>query len=151
WVYRGLATLLIACPCALVISTPAAIASGLAAGARRGLLVKGGAALETLGKVRTVAFDKTGTLTVGRPRVTDVIAVEGDDAEILARAAAVEGGSSDPLGAAVVEAAEARGLELPETFGGAMAVPGKAVAARLREGFVSVGSPRYAAEQAEVP
>ncbi|TYR33458.1 cadmium-translocating P-type ATPase [Mesorhizobium microcysteis] len=151
WIYRGLATLLIACPCALVISTPAAIASGLAVGARRGLLVKGGAALETLGKVRTVAFDKTGTLTVGRPRVTDVIAIEGDDAEILAKAAAVESESSHPLGAAIVEAAEARGLELPKTFGGAMAVPGKAVTARLREGFVSIGSPRYAAEQAEIP
>src|SRR3546814_7633743 len=86
WLYRGLATLLIACPCALVISTPAAIASGLAAGARRGLLVKGGAALETLGKVRTVAFDKTGTLTVGRPNVTDIIAAEGVEADILAKA-----------------------------------------------------------------
>src|SRR5690606_23925537 len=59
WIYRGLATLLIACPCAMVISTPAAIASGLAAGARRGLLIKGGAALETLGHVKTVGFDKT--------------------------------------------------------------------------------------------
>src|ERR1051326_7484165 len=92
WIYRGLATLLIACPCALVISTPAAIASGLAAGARRGLLIKGGAALETLGKVRSVAFDKTGTLTVGRPRVTDVIAIAGSDADLLAKAAAVEQG-----------------------------------------------------------
>ncbi|ORE97038.1 heavy metal translocating P-type ATPase [Aurantimonas sp. 22II-16-19i] len=151
WIYRGLATLLIACPCALVISTPAAIASGLAAGARRGLLIKGGAALETLGKVRTVAFDKTGTLTIGCPKVTDVIAIEGDEAEILAKAAAVERGSSHPLGAAIVEAAEARGLELPKVFGGAMAIPGKAVTARLREGFVSVGSPRYAAEQGDVP
>src|SRR3546814_10033151 len=78
WIYRGLATLLIACPCALLISTPAAIASGLAAGARRGLLVKGGAALETLGKVRTAAFDKTGTLPDGRQQLTAVIATPED-------------------------------------------------------------------------
>src|SRR3546814_8703571 len=90
WIYRALTLLLIACPCALVISTPAAIAAGLAAGARRGLLVKGGAALETLGKVRTVAFDKTGTLTVGRPNVPDIIAVEGVEADILAKAASSE-------------------------------------------------------------
>ena len=147
WIYRGLATLLIACPCALVISTPAAIASGLAAGARHGLLVKGGAALETLGKVRTVAFDKTGTLTVGKPRVTDIISLEDDEAGLLKKAAAVEGGSNHPLGMAIVEAAEGRGLELPRIFGGTMAIPGKAVTARLREGFVCVGSPRYAAEQ----
>jgi Zn2+/Cd2+-exporting ATPase len=88
WIYRGLATLLIACPCALVISTPAAIASGLAAGARRGLLLKGGAALETLSKVETVAFDKTGTLTVGKPKVTNVLAIEGTEDEVLAKAGA---------------------------------------------------------------
>jgi len=145
WVYRGLATLLIACPCALVISTPAAIASGLAAGARRGLLIKGGAALETLGKVATVAFDKTGTLTIGKPQVTDVIAVEGTDDDVLAKAAAVELGSSHPLGLAIVAAAAARDLVVPPAFD-ATAVPGKAVLARLPQGFVSVGSPRYAAE-----
>ncbi len=150
WIYRGLAILLIACPCALVISTPAAIASGLAAGARRGLLIKGGAALETLGKVKTIAFDKTGTLTVGRPEVTDVIAVEGDEAEIFAKAAAVERGSGHPLGLAIVAAAEARGLSIPPTFGSSMAIPGKAATARLRTGFVSVGSPRYAVEASSV-
>ncbi|WP_350595606.1 HAD-IC family P-type ATPase, partial [Pseudoalteromonas sp. 45-MNA-CIBAN-0466] len=67
WLYRGLALLLIACPCALVLSTPAAIASGLAVGTRRGLLIKGGSALETIGQVKTIAFDKTGTLTEGKP------------------------------------------------------------------------------------
>src|SRR5438093_9764994 len=97
WVYRGLATLLIACPCALVISTPAAIASALAAGARRGLLIKGGAALETIGKVRTIAFDKTGTLTIGRPRLVDVVAIDGSGQDVLAKAAAVERGSNHPL------------------------------------------------------
>src|SRR3546814_14728718 len=74
WVYRGLALLLIACPCALVLSTPAAIASGLAAGTRRGLLVKGGNALEIIGRVNAIAFDKTGTMTEGKTRVTDVVA-----------------------------------------------------------------------------
>lgn len=151
WIYRGLATLLIACPCALVISTPAAIASGLAAGARRGLLVKGGAALETLGRVKTVAFDKTGTLTLGRPQVTDVVAIDGTEDEVLAKAAAVECKSSHPLGVAIAHAAEARGLLLPPSFGGAIAVPGKAVTTRLKDGFASVGSPRFAAEQGEVP
>ena len=146
WIYRGLATLLIACPCALVISTPAAIASGLAAGARRGLLIKGGAALEILGKTRTIAFDKTGTLTVGRPAVTDVIALAGEENDVLMKAAAVEQGSSHPLGIAIVAAAEARKLVIPAAFGGASAIPGKAVTARLRDGFVSVGSPRYAIE-----
>jgi Cd2+/Zn2+-exporting ATPase len=150
WIYRGLATLLIACPCALVISTPAAIASGLASGARRGLLIKGGAALETLGKVKTIAFDKTGTLTIGKPQVTDVIAIEGTEDDVLVKAAAVERGSSHPLGLSIIGAAEARGLPVPQNFGG-NAVPGKAVVARLREGFVSVGSPRYAAELGVLP
>jgi len=151
WIYRGLAVLLIACPCALVISTPAAIASGLASGARRGLLVKGGAALEMLGKVRTVAFDKTGTLTVGRPQVTDVIAVEGSKDDVLAKSAAVERSSSHPLGIAIVAEAEKQGLEIPKAFGGGIATPGKAMMARLKSGFVSVESPRHAAEQGAVP
>jgi Cd2+/Zn2+-exporting ATPase len=146
WIYRGLASLLIACPCALVISTPAAIASGLAAGARRGLLIKGGAALETLGRVRTVAFDKTGTLTLGRPLLTDIVALEGSDDDVLGKAAAVERDSSHPIGVAIVAAAGQRGLAVPKAFGGATAIPGKAVTARLRDGFVSVGSPRHAAE-----
>lgn len=147
WIYRGLAVLLVACPCALVISTPAAIASGLAGGARRGLLIKGGAALEMLGKLKTVAFDKTGTLTVGQPRVTDVVAVGGSETDLLAKAAAVEARTSHPLGAAIVAEAKARELTLPNAFGGGVATPGKAVTARLRSGFVSVGSPRHAAEQ----
>lgn len=151
WIYRGLATLLIACPCALVISTPAAIASGLASGARRGLLIKGGAALETLGKVRTVAFDKTGTLTLGRPQVTDVVAIEGSNDHVLMIAAAVERETNHPLGLAIVAEAEARRLMIPPAFGGSTAIPGKAVTARLREGFASVGSPRYAFELGALP
>ena len=132
------------------VTTPAAIASGLAAGARRGLLVKGGAALEMLGKVKTVAFDKTGTLTGGHPRVTDVVVIDGSDADVLAKAAAVERGSSHPLGAAIEAEAEARSLDIPRAFGGSIATPGKAVTGRIRSGFVSVGSPRHAAEQGEL-
>lgn len=151
WIYRGLATLLIACPCALVISTPAAIASGLAAGARRGLLIKGGAALETLGMVATVAFDKTGTLTVGKPRVTDVAAFEGGENDVVGKAAAVEGGSNHPLGLAIIAAAAARKVAIPQTFGGSIVIPGQAITARLRDGFASVSSPRYAAELGVLP
>jgi len=150
WIYRGLATLLIACPCALVISTPAAIASGLAAGARQGLLIKGGAALETLGKVATVAFDKTGTLTRGHPKMTDIVALAGTEDDVLAKAAAVERNVSHPLGLAIVAAATDRNITLPATFGGGIAVPGKAVTARLKSGFASVGSPRHAAEEVEL-
>jgi len=113
WIYRGLAVLLIACPCALVISTPAAIASGLAGGARRGLLIKGGAALETLGKVQTVAFDKTGTLTVGRPRVTETVAFGVTENDVLAKAAAAEQSSSHPLGVGIVAAAKVVNLSVP--------------------------------------
>jgi len=112
WTYHGLALLLIACPCALVISVPAAVASGLSAGARRGLLVKGGAALEAIGAARTVAFDKTGTLTEGRLRVTDFVPLgtEADAGRVLAQAAAVEEGSSHPLARAITAAAKERGI-----------------------------------------
>ena len=90
WIYKGLTLLLIGCPCALVISTPAAITSGLAAAARRGALIKGGAALEQLGRVTQVAFDKTGTLTVGKPRVTAIHPATGiSESELLTLAAAV--------------------------------------------------------------
>jgi len=147
WAYRGLAVLLIACPCALVISVPAAVASALSAGARRGLLVKGGAALETLGKVRTVAFDKTGTLTEGKPRVTDVLPAEGlDEAGLLRVAAAVEAGSAHPLALAVVQEAEARSIPIPPARA-ASAVPGKAAVANVDGVRVTVGSPTFAAER----
>ena len=146
WVYRGLALLLVACPCALVLSTPAAIASGLAVGARRGLLVKGGGALEAIGRVRAVAFDKTGTLTEGRPRVTDVLALSGSERTVLGLAAAVENGSSHPLGRAILERAEADGIPLRPAKD-ARAIPGKAVEAVVTGKRVSVGSPSHATEQ----
>jgi len=110
WIYKGLTLLLIGCPCALVISTPAAITSGLAAAARQGALIKGGAALEQLSQIQQIAFDKTGTLTVGKPQVTGMY--PADDA-LLALAAAVEQGSTHPLAQAIVREAQSRGLTIP--------------------------------------
>ncbi|WP_375322615.1 zinc/cadmium/mercury/lead-transporting ATPase [Aliivibrio logei] len=116
WIYRGLAMLLIACPCALVISTPAAITSGLATAAKRGALIKGGAALEELGHIQNIAFDKTGTLTQGKPVLTDIrVLVEAETEEsILFQSAAVEMGSSHPLARAVVIKAQEQGLTVIE-------------------------------------
>lgn len=126
WIYKGLAILLIGCPCALVISVPAAIASGLAAGARRGLLLKGGAVLETIGRVTAVAFDKTGTLTAGKPRVTDIIAAGRTERDVLAITAALETGSSHPLAKAVLDKAAADNVTAPPASGLA-AVGGKGI------------------------
>ncbi|MGY0219845.1 zinc/cadmium/mercury/lead-transporting ATPase [Endozoicomonadaceae bacterium StTr2] len=108
WIYKGLTLLLIACPCALVISTPAAVTSALAAATRAGVLIKGGAALEQLGRISQIAFDKTGTLTQGKPEVTHVIAAEGSAADVLSLAASVEQGSSHPLAQAILAQAETR-------------------------------------------
>jgi Cd2+/Zn2+-exporting ATPase len=114
WIYRGLALLLIGCPCALVISTPAAVTSALARATRIGLLVKGGAALELIGSVRTMAFDKTGTLTEGKPKLSAIKAASGyGDNAILTIAAALEAVTSHPLARAVVAAAKDRNLDLP--------------------------------------
>ena len=115
WLYRGLALLLIACPCALVISTPAAITSGLAAAARRGALVKGGAALELLGGIETIAFDKTGTLTIGKPLVTDIITIEGmNKKELVEKVAMIELGSSHPIAISIVNHAKDMQLDISE-------------------------------------
>lgn len=160
WLYRGLALLLIACPCALVLSTPAAIASGLAVGARRGLLIKGGSALEIIGRVNTVAFDKTGTLTEGKPRVTDVVAFtqeqiikdrmdsQGEDA-ILALFASVESASSHPLAKAIIDHAKAANIVIP-VASKAYATAGKAVHATVAERALAIGSPVYAANETSI-
>ena len=110
WIYRALTVLLIACPCALVLSTPAAIATGIATAARHGILIKSGAALEMLAKIKIAAFDKTGTLTLGHPVVTDV---EGDATEVLRLAAAVETGLSHPVARGIVAEAVAKDIEIP--------------------------------------
>ncbi|MCZ4309358.1 MULTISPECIES: zinc/cadmium/mercury/lead-transporting ATPase [Vibrio] len=116
WVYRGLALLLIACPCALVISTPAAITSGLAAAAKRGALIKGGAALEQLGKIQTIAFDKTGTLTEGKPQVTDIQPLSGWKQDAMLRVVgAIEVGSTHPLAQSLVAKVKELNVEIPES------------------------------------
>ena len=144
WIYKGLAILLIGCPCALVISTPAAIASGLSAGARRGLLMKGGAVLETIGKVTTVAFDKTGTLTEGRPKVTDIVGVGRDERDLLAAAASLEVGSSHPLAKAILARAAESGVT-PRAAINLAALGGKGVTGQIDGQDILLGSPKAAA------
>jgi len=150
WIYKGLAILLIGCPCALVISTPAAIAASLSAGARRGLLMKGGAVLETLGKLTAVAFDKTGTLTSGRPQVTDVIAFGRNAEDVLRYAAALETGSSHPLAMAVLAKAAEEEVDIPAAIE-AKALGGKGVTATAEGQEVFFGSPKAAAERVSIP
>lgn len=131
WLYRGLALLLIGCPCALVISTPAAVTSALAAATRQGALIKGGAALERLAHIDTVAFDKTGTLTLGKPQLTELVSLNGQpEAELLALAAAIEQGSHHPLARAVVAQANAQELTLADARD-LRALPGMGVEGRI--------------------
>jgi Cd2+/Zn2+-exporting ATPase len=143
WIYKGLAILLIGCPCALVISTPAAIAASLSAGARRGLLLKGGAVLEQVGKITIACFDKTGTLTAGKPVVTDVLSFGASEDEVLRLAAALETGSSHPLAIAILAEASRRGI-LPPPTSGSQAVGGKGVRATVDGRQIFLGSPQAA-------
>lgn len=115
WLYTGLILLVIACPCALVIATPVSIVCGLTAAARNGVLVKGGLALETFGRVNVLAMDKTGTITTGVPAVTQVATQNGfSEDEVLRTAASLEQQSNHPLAVAIVAAAQERGLSLVE-------------------------------------
>ena len=150
WLYRGLALLVVACPCALVISTPVSVISALSNAARNGLLIKGGAALEALSRVRAVAFDKTGTLTAGTPQVVAVRSADCCDpaggmctpcAEVLALANAVERRSEHPLARAIVRASEERGLatRYPPAVG-VMALTGQGVRGDVGGRSVLIGS-----------
>ncbi|MFK7755150.1 MAG: heavy metal translocating P-type ATPase [Sedimentitalea sp.] len=149
WTYRALALLLIGCPCALVISVPAAIAASLSAGARHGILIKGGAVIEEIARAKTVVFDKTGTLTKGKPEVTDVVAFSKDETSFLARVKAVEQGSSHPLAEAICAEAGRRGIAAC-TATDIRVVPGKGMEARIDGTEVFVGAPRFAKDRAEI-
>jgi Cd2+/Zn2+-exporting ATPase len=152
WFYRALALLVIACPCALVISTPVTIISAISNAAHNGVLIKGGAYLEALMRIRAVAFDKTGTLTAGQPALVDLRAVDCRDPQgmcaacddLLALASAVERRSEHPLAHAIVQAADARGLL--ESYPAAEAVtalPGRGVIGAVNGRQVLIGSHGY--------
>jgi Cd2+/Zn2+-exporting ATPase len=117
WLYRACVLLIIACPCALVISTPVSIVAGLTAMARRGVLIKGGAHLESIARLRALAVDKTGTITEGKPTVQGVEAIAPHTAEdVLRIAAAIDSHSAHPLASAVVRHAEERGVKYPRAL-----------------------------------
>ena len=146
WFVRGLTLLVIACPCALVISTPVAVVSAITSAARNGVLIKGGVYLEALAHVSVVAFDKTGTLTRGRPQVTDVLPLNGlPREEVLRLAAAAEQRSQHPIGRAIVEHAD--GASLPEVSA-FEAIAGQGVRATIGADTYQIGRPELFAENA---
>ncbi len=139
--YRAMAVLVAASPCALAISVPSAILSGIARAGRGGVLVKGGGPLENLGTLKAIAFDKTGTLTEGKPRMTDVVPADGgDEAELLRYAVAIEELSDHPLAAAVVrDGRERAGAALKAD--GVEGITGKGVKGRVNGHQVWIGKP----------
>lgn len=146
WFYRALVLLVIACPCALVISTPISIFAGLACAARAGVLIRGGAFLEQAGRIDAFAFDKTGTLTTGQPRVREVHPVSGSGEDLLALAASLERHSEHPLAHAIVEEAARRGLDVAEPEG-FRALPGRGAEGRLGGVTYWAGNERLARER----
>ena len=147
WFYQGMLILLISCPCALVISTPVTIAAAITSAARQGVLIKGGAHLEGLARLRTVALDKTGVVTRGEPDVREVRAVGGrSESEVLSRLLAVEMRSEHPLSRAIVRYARAQGVE-PVAATDFQAVEGRGAEAVVEGQAFWVGSTRFAREK----
>ncbi len=146
WIYRALAMLVVACPCALVISTPVSIVSGLAGAAREGILIKGGAHLEHLGAIRLIALDKTGTLTQGVPSVTDVVAFGGhSELDLLRIVSGVERHSEHPIARALMLHAERAGVAPPESRD-FEALIGRGARAIVGDELVHVGNTRLVSE-----
>lgn len=149
WLYRSLVLLVIACPCALVISTPVSIVAALTAAARNGVLVKGGVYIEAPARLEAVAFDKTGTLTEGKPSVVELIPLDGHtEAELLERAAAMEARSDHPLAKAIVAFARERGVPIrpAEDF---QIMQGKGATGRFNDERYWLGSHRYLEERGQ--
>jgi len=147
WFYEAMAMLLVACPCALVISTPVSIVSAIGSAARRGVLIKGGVYLEEAGAMSVIAFDKTGTLTTGKPQVTDVLTVSGTSKEdILAIAAAIESHSEHPLGESILRKTRQRGIAIPRVAE-FESVPGKGVSGIIEGQSYSIGNARFFQER----
>ncbi len=154
WALRAITLVVAAAPCALVMSVPVAVAAAISRGGREGVLVKGGAQLEALGRIRAIAFDKTGTLTLGQPQVTDVVALDSaGEREALALAAAVEARSEHPLARAILAHAQEAGVEA-RAAEGFEALVGHGARGRIDGREVWVGSPRLLAQlapEAELP
>lgn len=149
WLYRALVLLVIACPCALVISTPVSIVAGLAAAARQGILIKGGVYLEAPASLKAIAFDKTGTLTAGRPQVVDVVPLSGHDVrEVIERAAALELQSEHPIARAVLDYATEQGIT-PATVKDFQIIQGKGARAKFDGREFWLGSHRYLEERGQ--
>lgn len=147
WFYRALVLLVIACPCALVISTPVTIVAALAGAAKQGVLVKGGVHLETPAKLKAIATDKTGTLTEGRPKVVELVPLGGrSEAELLEFAAALEARSEHPLARAILIEAKQRGLAIAPASA-VQAMRGKGVTGRVGTAEAWLGSRSYLVER----
>ncbi|PHS22329.1 MAG: heavy metal translocating P-type ATPase [Robiginitomaculum sp.] len=147
WFYNALVLLVIACPCALVISTPVSIVAALASSARQGVLIKGGAYIEIPSRLDVLALDKTGTITKGEPEMVGIYPLNGtDENTLLASAAALEARSSHPLAMAILAQADAKALAY-QPADEVTIVPGRGVTGRLGKTELWLGSPRYANER----